>query len=173
MRILGAILAGGRSRRFGSDKALAVVDDAMLIDRVHAALMPQVEARVICGRSWRDWPSLVDRPEPGLGPLGGLNAALHHALDQGMDGVLSVAVDIDPLPADLRVRLAGDRPRTLLRQHALGYWPAALAPALDRHMASGARSIRSWIEACGAELHDDAGLGLRNINRPSDLDGDR
>ena len=36
--ILGAILAGGQARRFGSDKAQALYEGARLIDRVAAAL---------------------------------------------------------------------------------------------------------------------------------------
>ncbi|MCA1197276.1 molybdenum cofactor guanylyltransferase [Sphingomonas sp. R647] len=167
--ILGAILAGGKSRRFGSDKALATIDGIKLIDHVVAALTPQVDALIVCGRSWRDLRSLPDRPDPGLGPLAGLNAALHYALVHGHDGVLSAPVDIFPLPLDLRARLAGGSPRTLLRQHAIGYWPTALAPLLDRYLASGERSIRGWITSSGAEAEDDSALDLHNINSVSDL----
>ncbi|AJP74351.1 molybdenum cofactor guanylyltransferase [Sphingomonas hengshuiensis] len=172
MRILGAVLAGGQSRRFGSDKAMARIGDMLLIDHVLQALAPQVDALVLCGRSWGGVDALVDRPAPGLGPLGGLNAALHHAAERGFAGVLSVPVDVFPLPPDLRERLVGETPRTLLRQHALGYWPVALAPLLDAQLAAGARSIRAWIDASGASAHDDAALGLRNINTPGDLPHD-
>ena len=134
-----------------------------------AALAPQVTKLVICGRSWPGRTALVDRPEAGLGPLGGLNAALHHALEHGFDAVLSVPVDMFPVPPDLLLRFAGKRAEILRQHHAIGLWSAALAPTLDRHLASGHRSIRSWIEATGATSRDDAGLDLRNINTPADL----
>jgi molybdopterin-guanine dinucleotide biosynthesis protein A len=169
--ILGAILAGGQSRRFGSDKALAMIDGIKLIDHVVAALTPQVDALVVCGRSWPGLRTIPDRPDPGLGPLAGLNAALHYALAHGHQGVLTAPVDIVPLPLDLRARLAGGPPRTLLRQHAVGYWPAALAPQLDRYLGSGERSIRGWIASSGAEAVDDSALDLRNINFVEDLKG--
>jgi len=169
--ILGAILAGGQSRRFGSDKALATIDGFKLIDHVIAALTPQVDALVVCGRSWPGLQTIPDRPDPGLGPLAGLNAALHYALAHGHQGVLTAPVDIVPLPLDLRARLAGGPPRTLLRQHAVGYWPTALAPQLEQYLASGERSIRGWIASSGAEAVDDSALDLRNINFVEDLKG--
>ena len=42
--ILGLIIAGGRSERFGSDKALAPVDDRPMIARVAAVLQAACEA---------------------------------------------------------------------------------------------------------------------------------
>ena len=68
-RLLGAIVAGGRSRRFGSDKARATVEGRTLFDHVVGALSPQVADIVLCGRDWPGFDSLDDRPEPGLGPL--------------------------------------------------------------------------------------------------------
>jgi molybdopterin-guanine dinucleotide biosynthesis protein A len=169
MLMLGAILAGGQSRRFGSDKVVASIGAMTLLEHAIARLAPQVDKLVVCGRAWPDGTSLADRPEPGLGPLGGLNAALHYAAGHGFDAVLSVPVDVFPLPADLRLRLAGENPRTMLHQHAIGFWPARFAPLLDAHLASGQRSMRSWIAVAGATAHDDSALAMRNINRPEDL----
>lgn len=165
---LGAILAGGQSRRFGSDKLLARIDGRPLIDHVCAAIAPQVDAIVLCGGRWPGLTTIDDRPDAGLGPLGGLNAALHHAARQGFAAVLVVPIDVHPLPADLRTRL-GTAPAVLAGQWAVGLWPAALSPALDAHLADGHRSMRSWIGASGARRVDDDALGLRNINRPDDL----
>ena len=44
MKLLGAILAGGRSSRFGSDKAFALLNGKPLIDHVIAALAAQTDA---------------------------------------------------------------------------------------------------------------------------------
>ncbi|HSF13587.1 MAG TPA: NTP transferase domain-containing protein, partial [Erythrobacter sp.] len=49
-KLLGAILAGGQARRFGSDKAQALYQGARLIDRVASALAAQCESVIVCGR---------------------------------------------------------------------------------------------------------------------------
>ena len=55
MRVLGAILAGGRSSRFGSDKALALIDERPMLDHVSERLAVQCDGLVVIGR---DWPGL-------------------------------------------------------------------------------------------------------------------
>jgi hypothetical protein len=77
--ILGAVLAGGQSSRFGSDKALAELDGRTLLARAVEALQAQCDAVVVVGREDAPVPTLPDRPRPGMGPLGGIAAALHHA----------------------------------------------------------------------------------------------
>jgi molybdopterin-guanine dinucleotide biosynthesis protein A len=167
--ILGAVLAGGRSRRFGSDKALAVMPDGRtLIDHAMAGLAPHVASIVICGRGG----GLPDRPAPDLGPLGGLNAALHHARADGFAGVLTNGCDMPLYPADLPVALIGAEAAILEGQPLLGWWPVTLADALDAHLAEeNNRSIRGFVDRVGARVVDMPGLILPNINRPEDLAG--
>ena len=50
MRVLGVVLAGGQSRRFGSDKALAEIAGRTLLDRAVATLARQVDTVVVAGR---------------------------------------------------------------------------------------------------------------------------
>lgn len=165
--ILGAVLAGGRSTRFGSDKAMARMPDGRtLIDHAVAALSPHVGAIVICGRDG----GLTDRPVPGMGPLGGLNAALHHALDHDFAGVMTTGCDMPYYPANLPAALFGDGAAVLKGQQLLGWWPAVLAPELDAHLSEdNNRSIRGWLDRVGARMVDISGLVLPNINRPEDL----
>lgn len=168
-RILGAILAGGQSTRFGSDKALALLDGRPLIEHAAAALAPYVEALVVCGRSDPRWTCLPDRPAPGMGPLGGLAAALLHARQKGFDGVLSTGCDMPLLPGALIETLIGDGPAVVEGQQLIGYWPTELAPVLLDHLGRCARrSIREWMAVAGPRLIAPA-EPLPNINRPDDL----
>lgn len=166
-RILGAVLAGGRATRFGSDKALArMADGRTLIDHAMTGLAPHVAAVVICGRGG----GLPDRPAPDMGPLGGLNAALHHALDHGFAGVLTTGCDMPLYPATLPAALIGEGAAILKGQQLLGWWPATLASELDDHLSEeNNRSIHGWIDRVHARVVEIPGMVLPNINRPEDL----
>ena len=170
MRLLGVVLAGGRSSRFGSDKALAVYCGRSFLDGAIAALAPLVAEIAVCGRAHGRLRAIADRPAPGLGPLGGLNGALAVALAEGFDAVLSVPCDVPLLDADtLRLLIAPDeRPYAFADLPVCGMWPASLACLLDGRLRSGApRSAKSWVAACAAAVVP--GPGLANVNAPEDL----
>lgn len=145
-RILGAVLAGGRSRRFGADKAHALLDGQSLLDRAIAQLAGLTESVVVCGRrlDGADW--LDDAPRAGLGPLGGLLAALDCAAARGFDGVLSTACDMPLFPAPLAHDLTRSGAAVTAGHHLAGHWPADLAPVLRRHLQDCPdRSMHAWI----------------------------
>ena len=166
--LLGAVMAGGRGRRFGGDKALAPYHGRPLIEHAIAALAAHCASVVVCGRDYPPCTSLPDLPLPDLGPLGGLNAALHHASQHGFAGVLTTGCDMPIFPAELVERLVGDGPAIVEGQHMMGYWPAALAPRLDQHLREQEhRSIRSWFTMLQPRVV--FAPPLPNINRPEDL----
>ncbi|WP_337303162.1 molybdenum cofactor guanylyltransferase [Sphingomonas sp. MMO-176] len=164
--ILGAILAGGRASRFGSDKAAALVDGRALIDHVRDALTGRVDAIVLVGRDG----GIADRPLPGLGPLGGIAGALHHGAAHGFSDVLTVPCDTPRLPADLLEALLRRSPAYCLDTPVIGIWPTALARDLEARLASGDRdrSVRGWAQAIGA-LPVLSRAPIANVNRPEDL----
>lgn len=166
--ILGAILAGGQARRFGSDKARALFEGARLIDRVAAALAAQSMRLVVCGRDEPGFACIPDWPEAGLGPLGGLAAALHHAGQEGFTHVLSAGVDAPDLPHDLAAQLAGAGSAIVASQPVVGLWQVAMAGPLDAFMAQGGRGLYRFAEAIGAR-HVELAAPLMNVNRPEDL----
>lgn len=170
-RLLGAVLAGGQSSRFGSDKAMAQWRGKALIDHVIDALRPVVDDILLCGRTHGAVACIADRPAPGMGPLGGLNAALHHAAAHGFDAVLAVGCDTPRLPADLFVRLrASQGPAYVSNLPVIGFWPARLAPSLDAFLAEDrSHAIRAWATAIEAEPID--WPALANVNEPADLRG--
>lgn len=167
MKRLGAILAGGRASRFGSDKALAQWRGRALIDHAVAALLPAVDAVVICGRPHGDWPWVSDRPAPELGPLGGLCAALAYAGAHGFDRVVTLPCDVPLAPAPLLDDLCARAPAFLDAMPVIGGWPAQLAPALDAFIAGGSRAMRAWASHVGAEAVQAA--PPPNINYLADL----
>jgi molybdopterin-guanine dinucleotide biosynthesis protein A len=169
-KILGAVIAGGQSRRFGSDKALAPVGGKPMLDHVIEALRPQTGAIMICGRQWPGLETIADRPLGGIGPLAGLNAALHFAVANGFDVVLSVPVDVLPVPADVAALLGGHGPAVFDKQHLIGWWPATLAPMLEHHVREGHRTLKGWIAQSGARRVKEP-PGLINVNFADDLRG--
>ncbi len=172
MRVLGAVLAGGRSRRFGSDKALAVFEGLPLRAHAVAALSGVTDRVIVCGRAMPDGSGIPDRPAPDLGPLGGLAAALALAAGAGFARVLTLPCDTPRVPAAvLRTLLASDGAAYLADLPVVGIWPAMLSAQLDRRLAGDAeRSIRGWAAVVGAQaLVMPANLLPTNVNRPDDL----
>lgn len=167
MRVLGAVLSGGRASRFGGDKLVADVAGATLIECAIAHLSPQVAAVVLLGRAYGDLPALPDRPAPDYGPLGGLNAALHYAVAQGFDAVLMVPGDAPDLPSDLLAQL-GEAPCYAKDSPVTGLWPATLAPMLDAYLGSGAkRAVAAFGDHVGAQAVT-LSQPIVNINTPED-----
>jgi len=167
-KLLGAILAGGQARRFGSDKAQALYEGARLIDRVAAALAAQCEAVVVCGREEAGFACIPDWPEAGLGPLGGLAAALRHADTHGFTHVMSAGVDVPDLPHDCAAMLAGEGAAIVESQPVVGLWPVAAGPALEAFLGDGGRSLYRFADHVGARRVE-LPAPLMNVNRPEDL----
>ena len=168
MKILGAILAGGQSRRFGSDKAEALFEDKALLDHVAGALRPQCAELVVAGREWPGISSVADVPQSGLGPLGGLAGALDYARGNGFDSVLSCGCDILSVPSDLASQL-GQAPAILDELPIIGLWPVALADTLATWLADPAnRSVYRFADHIGARRVPTP-PSITNINRASDL----
>ncbi len=170
MKILGAVIAGGQSIRFGSDKADARLAGRRLIDHAIDGLARQTGQIVICGRYEPDYPCLADRPAPGLGPLGGLAAALHFATGLGFTGVLTSACDTPLVPGDLAQRLVGEEPAIVAGQPLFGYWHASLTGALDSFLLDPAnRAVGKWASfACARRVQYSS--ELPNINTVAALD---
>lgn len=170
-KILGAVLAGGHSSRFGSDKAYAMLHGRPLIEHAIECLRAHTQLVVVCGRQVAMEHCLKDRPKSGLGPLGGLNAALHYAAGQGYDGVLSIGCDMPLLPDEIADKLLGCGAAVVSSQHLIGHWPVALAPHLAAHLHQAKdRSIRKWLEHIQPRHISLSGKVIPNINTLSDLE---
>jgi molybdenum cofactor guanylyltransferase len=166
VRRLGVIIAGGQSKRFGGDKAQAMLGGRALIEHVAVHLDAQCDAVIICGRTWGNRISIADRPGPGLGPLGGLCAALHYGATHGFDIVVTTACDTMPVPV---IPVGGSGPTVVAGHYLFGQWPVTLAPLLDAHLATTQdRSMRHWIAVSRARQITVTAT-LHNLNTQADF----
>jgi molybdopterin-guanine dinucleotide biosynthesis protein A len=169
MKTLGAVLAGGRSSRFGSDKAEALLEGQSLLDHALAALRPHVDTVVVVGRAVEGQSMIADWPAPDLGPMGGIAGALRHAEQEGFDQLLCISVDCVRLPADLRA-LLDPAPAYLASQPVIGLWPVSARGAFEKQLSeSDDRSVRRFGNRIGARAVT-SDFVPPNINSIADLD---
>jgi molybdenum cofactor guanylyltransferase len=164
--MIGVVLAGGASTRFGSDKAVALHEGKALIEHALDQLRPHASSVLVSGRAWPGTPSVADHPAPGLGPLGGLCGALHYAAEQGEDAVLTTGCDTLGLNATIVAALEPG-PAILDASPIIGLWPSTLFPVLSAWLEDPAnRSVYRFADHVGARRVEGS---VRNINRPEDL----
>lgn len=174
--ITGLVLAGGRSSRMGTDKAVLKVGGRRLVDSTVQALRTMcAEVLVASGQRVIRGLDVQQIHDAGDGPLGGIVAGLAVART---DLVAVVAVDmpsVDPrLLADLAARWEGEvavAPRAgdvLQPLHAV--YATAWHDRLAAAFAAGARSPAAVVSELGARIVDvDDDRFARNLNRPADL----
>jgi molybdenum cofactor guanylyltransferase len=181
MNILGAIIAGGKSSRMGSEKALLKLGAKTLIEHVVNRLLPQVDDAIINANGdtkrfeFLELDIVPDIETELQTPLAGLHAALAYAAEESFDAVITAPTDTPFLPRDLVAKLSGPMPAIATsngQNHYLtGFWPVALLPQLEKALATTNR-VQDWVAACGARKVEWAANPLDpflNINTPEDL----
>jgi molybdopterin-guanine dinucleotide biosynthesis protein A len=180
--VTGLILAGGKSRRFGSDKAVYPVEGRPMIERVHEAVASVVSPVLISvgeeGRSYGLPARTVVDVFPGAGPLAGIHAGLAAAETPWL---LVVAVDMPFVSADaltLLLDAIGEDSRPVVASSAegriqplLACYPVAAAPIAEMLLKKGRYAVFEFLDALEpARLVPVPDIPLRNVNYRVDLD---
>jgi molybdopterin-guanine dinucleotide biosynthesis protein A len=180
MRVAGAVLCGGASRRMGTDKALVEVQGRPMVMRVAAALEAAgCDPVLTVGGDSVALTTLglrhVEDEHPGLGPLGGLLTALAHAHDAG--ALFVAACDLAWLDGETVgsvIAGLGDHDVALARtarvEPLCAVWRTTVRSMLEQRFAAGERSVHGVLELVDHVLVDVPDLPLRNVNAPGDLD---
>lgn len=176
------ILAGGRSSRFGSDKARAVVQGSPLLQHAVQAAAPVASRITVVASGDGQYDDLGQRTvgdlQPHLGPMGGLIAALED-LDPPGSWLLLLPCDLlglQPRWLELLLEGAHGPPAAAFRGTRWEPLPAIyhhdILPAARRCLAAGQRALWRLLETAGArslELPTDWQTA-RRITRPRDLE---
>lgn len=168
--IAGVVLAGGRSTRMGTDKALLAVGASTVLERTVGILTGVVEPVLVVAAAGQALPPLpvdVLRDElAGTGPLHALAVGLAEAARRGADAALVTATDLPLLRQELlRVLLANAEPGQLVLpvvdgrdQLLLAVWPTALAAPAHAAVAGGGRRVRDLLALTAVRRLDAAAL---------------
>ena len=159
-QIPGLVLAGGLSRRMGSNKAMVTLGDAPLLSHVIRRIAPQVsDVTINAANGWAEsfgLPLLPDTLIGHAGPLAGILAGMRHFRNRDAAGshFLTAPADSPFFPDDLAARLCehvSDNAIVIAASSGqlhpvFALWPVALADDLEDWLKNDAnRRIRAYL----------------------------
>jgi molybdopterin-guanine dinucleotide biosynthesis protein A len=187
--IVGLVLAGGRSRRFGAEKAMALFEGRPLL--LHAAERLAGACDRIAVSAGADsgaarlaaslaFARVEDDPRFASGPLNGLLAGLTWAKGEGAELLVTVPCDTPNLPQDLAARLEaglGEAASAAVARAAdglhplCGVWRPGAAPVVQAALSGGdhppVRDVLASLSA--AEVWFEDAAAFANVNSPAEL----
>jgi len=177
------VLAGGQARRFGRDKAVEPIDGKTLIEQVIARLSPVLGTATLVvdkpGRYARLNQRTITDASPGLGPIGGLLAALWDAEQRSMSWAFLASCDlVRPDPAWVALLNQNRQPRggpVAYRgthwEPLFAFYPVACRPAVEQQINTRRRSLQHLLDRCHATAVTlpDGLTGLPQANTPEAL----
>ena len=189
-KLVGAIIAGGHSRRFGSiDKALVDLCGIPLIEHVYQRLRPQVSKLLLnipakSAIAYLDAQQIQDTTDKRDGPLAGVLSALSVAQESGSDWLLICPCDTPFIPPDLGEKLLQrcveknaqlGIARTKGWNHpSLSLWHQSLFADLERAVIkeskAGFKQFYPQTNHCFADWQTGTYDPFFNINVPQDVD---
>jgi molybdenum cofactor guanylyltransferase len=185
--VAGLVLAGGRSVRFGGEKAVALLDGRPLLlwaaDRLQrscasVAINVRVGTEADAVAKANGLPTLYDATGDAAGPLAGVRSGLIWAVKIGARALAVSPCDVPLLPEDVFLRLiesaeggAAMAETSDGRQPLCALWPVAALPPVSEALKGGAHPP-TWqvLERLGArKVLFDPPEAFANINTREDL----
>jgi molybdopterin-guanine dinucleotide biosynthesis protein A len=178
MQVHFYILAGGKSRRFGANKALFVMGGKSVVERVIAAIPPGHQIFVITNSpaeyAHLQLPMVPDQYS-GAGPLAGIQAGLAHSPHEWN---FFLACDLPLLNASIieKILQAPRNAQVILPETAEGLqplcalWSQSTLPVVEAALKSRRFSVRTVLTKLSVHrITPSEPAALLNLNGPEDL----
>lgn len=189
-KILGVVLAGGKSLRFGEDKSQVKLNNKSLIDHILSEILTEFKELLIVSNNSIKFNksekiSIIRDFKNNLGPLGGVLTAMKWIKDNNKDYQW-----ISTFPTDTpffkkkilkdfhdKINLKNGKlffiKSNNTRHNIFGLWSIDLADKLEKDLENGDRKVEDWANKVGVNIIDmqfEKNDPFFNINTKEDLE---
>ena len=189
-KILGVVLAGGKSLRFGEDKSQVKLNNKSLIDHILSEVLTEFKELLIVSNNPIEFNkseniSIIRDFKNNLGPLGGVLTAMKWIKDNKKDYQW-----ISTFPTDTpffknqilkdfhdKINLKNGKlffiKSNNTRHNIFGLWSIDLADKLEKDLENGDRKVEDWANKVGVNIIDmqfEKNDPFFNINTKEDLE---
>ena len=188
--ILGTVLAGGKSQRFGEDKSQVKLDGKLLIDYILNEIISEFKEILIVSNNQinfkrSDTISMISDLKKDQGPLGGVLSAMKWVKESNKDykWISTFPVDTPFFKKEIlqnflsEINLEKGKlffiKSNNTRHNIFGVWSIDLMDKLEEDLNNGERKVESWANSVGVKVIDMEFLNedpFFNINSKEDLE---
>ncbi len=169
--ILGVVLAGGKSQRFGEDKSQVKLGDKLLIDYILSEILDEFNEVLLVSNNLINFKksekiSLIKDFKKDLGPLGGVLTAMKWVKENNKNyqWISTFPVDTpffkNQLLKDFLNKINMEKGKLFFiksnntRHNIFGLWSIDLIDKLEEDLDKGERKVEVWANS----------IGVKNIN---------
>jgi molybdenum cofactor guanylyltransferase len=189
-KILGVVLAGGKSQRFGEDKSQVKLANNLLIDYILSEVIDEFKELLIISNNTIEFQksekiSVIKDFKKDLGPLGGVLSAMKWIKDNDKDYQW-----ISTFPTDspfFKKQILKDFYKSIkheesklffiksnnTRHNIFGLWSLDLIDKLEEDLDRGERKVEFWADSVGVKtvnMEFEKNDPFFNINTKEDLE---
>ena len=188
--ILGTVLAGGKSQRFGEDKSQVRLEGTLLIDYILSEIKDEFKEILIVSNNKIHFKnsekiSMIADFEKGQGPLGGVLSAMKWVKQKNKDykWISTFPTDTPFFKREIlqkffkEIKIEESRlffiKSNNTRHNIFGLWSIDLLGELEQDLKKGDRKVELWANKVGVKVIDMEFINedpFFNINTKEDLE---
>ena len=188
--ILGTVLAGGKSQRFGEDKSQVKLDGKLLIDHILNEIINEFKEILVVSNNQINFKhsdniSMISDLKKNQGPLGGVLSAMKWVKESNKDykWISTFPVDTPFFKKEIlqnflsEINLEKGKlffiKSNNTRHNIFGVWSIDLMDKLEEDLNNGERKVELWANSVGVKVIDMEFLNedpFFNINSKEDLE---